>query len=972
MIMTYVHRIALSLLFCLFAAQPLRAQIVAQPEDSINLEAFELFKKGLQIYPKDQKAALPFLEQAAAAYLSSGVLSRYLELANLLLYTKHTLGKSYEALQKAESDLERFYDKALKAANPKHLLAISQLLNNMAILYQERGSYQKALYYLERSLVLNERLPEAMAYLKPQGRADVLNNRGLIYKKIEQYDAAIKELEQALVLFEQIEQAAREGKLRADVLESYQEWQYPARTRVNLAQVHDQKGNSTKAIELLKEAEGLYLQTKSTQSSTLNDLYLSFAQVFARQDKSQEVKRYAQKVLNSSGDLAPEDHERHRSRAYLILANEYQNAGQLDSAKYFCEKSFKINNAPLQEAHSPLPIPQIEADLLWQLSDYNSFVENLEVLILLAREVYTEEPTEAHQKAFLAACTALDDFFVRVKQQQTTGADKLVFFRKAEQAYAIAVESLVYLHEKKPDEAYLNRILRYMERSKSILLSESFKETEASAFAGMPRQLIDDKNRRKGQINELQKQRFLAKQSGNSEAVQALEGQLLKAQNAFLEFQDSLRKIYPTFFVLKANSTPPSIKELQAELSSDQLLLEYLVTRKGITVLSISSEQAHVAELAYPADSLARAVKRFRGRLSNIKAFSEDGERAREELRHYGEHFYEQLLQASLEAHNPEGLQRLYVIPDGVLSYLPFESFLIGSAREVALHKWPYVLRKYAVAYGFSASIWLDQRQQERQQGGGRLLGIAPKYDEGTPSLAASRSAALRSVRDLLGDLPGAREEVTQLEEDFQGLYLLNDAATESRFRDTMNAFSVIHLAMHGLLNDEEPMISSLIFTENGDSLNDNFLHAYEIANMDLNAQLVVLSACETGIGELQKGEGVMSLGRSFMYAGTPSLVYSLWKVNDKATTKLMRYFYENLSDGAPIEVCLQYAKRRYLDEAEGLESHPFYWAGFAPLGDTRPVELDLKRSTATWYWALGAAALLIIVLAVLTNKRKG
>lgn len=961
--------------FFLFIAVPLRAQVVntgemqPQPQDSANLEAFENFRKGFTIYKQDPQKALPFLERAADQYLSSGILSRYLELANFLLYIKHTLGKSYAALKDAEKDLERSYEKAITEGNPKNLVNIGNLFNNMAILYQARGSFQKALDYLKRALEVTEQLPDEMVYLKPYDKANAHNNMGLIYRALGHHDLAIEHLEEALRLFELLDSKADKGELPANRIAHLKQGIFPARTRVNLAGAYDKKGESAKALRLLEEAQRIFGRYLEPTDPALNNMYLSFATVFARSGKAASVKKFTNKIL-ASGIPGFNGEFRLIGRAHVLLAGEYREEGKLDSAIYHCQEAFKANSIRQVKSSSSLKIPKIEEALIWSLHSYSNFVESLKVLLLVGQDMQLQNPSVDNRRAFLETCTALDDFFLLIKQHQIVGEDKLAFFRQAESAYSIAIDGLVKLHEIDPQPEYLNRIFRYMERNKSILLSESFKETEAIAFAGMPRQLIDQKNRMQGEISELRKQRYFAKNSENTEKAAQLEAILTEKRRTFMAFRDSLQQVYPAFFVLKANSTPPSIQEVQAELSEDQLLLEYLVGIEAITVVSISPNKAHVEQLDYANDSLRRAVQAFRSRLSDIRGFSEDGEQAREELRHYGEHFYKHLLKNSLEQYEEEPIVRLYVIPDGLLSYVPLEVCLIGSAAEVPLEKWPYVMRKYAVAYGFSARIWLDQLQEERRVGNGRLLGIAPKYDEEQKSLAVNRSAQLRTVRERLGDLPGAREEVVQLDEQFEGLYLLNDAASESRFRDTMNNFGIIHLAMHGLLDDKEPMISSLIFTETGDSINDNFLYAYEIANMDLNAQLVVLSACETGLGELRKGEGVMSLGRSFMYAGTPSLMYSLWKVNDEATTKLMRYFYENLSDGAPIDVSLQYAKRRYLDQAEGLESHPFFWAGFVPLGDTRPVELDLTRSTSTWYWAFGGAALLIVVLAVWTSKR--
>ena len=134
-----------------------------------------------------------------------------------------------------------------------------------------------------------------------------------------------------------------------------------------------------------------------------------------------------------------------------------------------------------------------------------------------------------------------------------------------------------------------------------------------------------------------------------------------------------------------------------------------------------------------------------------------------------------------------------------------------------------------------------------------------------------------------------------------------------------------------------------MVFTENKDSLEDNFLQAYEISRLNLNANLVVLSACQTGYGKFEQGEGVISLARSFMYAGVPSLVVSLWQVNDGSTAIIMKAFYKNLADGMNKAEALRKAKLSYLQQAKGIMAHPVFWSPFIQLGDSKPIYLIQK-----------------------------
>ncbi len=149
---------------------------------------------------------------------------------------------------------------------------------------------------------------------------------------------------------------------------------------------------------------------------------------------------------------------------------------------------------------------------------------------------------------------------------------------------------------------------------------------------------------------------------------------------------------------------------------------------------------------------------------------------------------------------------------------------------------------------------------------------------------------------------------------------------------------------MHGLLNENRPMLSSLAFTEDGDSLNDNFLQAHEISKMELNADLVVLSACETGYGRFETGNGIASLARAFMYAGVPSLVVSLWQVNDASTAIIMQNFYKHLASGMTKSAALRQAKLDYIEMVDNpIAAHSAFWSPFILIGDEAPVELQSK-----------------------------
>ena len=186
--------------------------------------------------------------------------------------------------------------------------------------------------------------------------------------------------------------------------------------------------------------------------------------------------------------------------------------------------------------------------------------------------------------------------------------------------------------------------------------------------------------------------------------------------------------------------------------------------------------------------------------------------------------------------------------------------------------------------------------------------------------------------------LPGARKEIDAISEFFEGDFLVDQQASEQLFKNTAGQYQILHLAMHGVADKRNPTQSRLMFTPQDDNVEDDTLYTYELYNMKLLAEMVVLSACGTGEGKYIDGEGIMSLAHAFMYAGSASVVQSMWNTEDESSAKLMTYFYESLAEGHNKSEALQQAKLKYLERHPGAEGHPFYWAGFLLNGDASPI----------------------------------
>lgn len=236
-------------------------------------------------------------------------------------------------------------------------------------------------------------------------------------------------------------------------------------------------------------------------------------------------------------------------------------------------------------------------------------------------------------------------------------------------------------------------------------------------------------------------------------------------------------------------------------------------------------------------------------------------------------------------------------------------------------------------------------------------------------ALAQSGFADYNAPQDSLKlmDLKWSEKEVRDIDRLLHGKRFLYQDASEENFNHYATDAAIIHLATHALINDNAPLYSRLLFSGSVDSSTDDFLHTYELYNMQLNASLAVLSACNTGIGKLVSGEGIMSLARGFLYAGCPNVLMSLWPVDDQSTAQIMQRFYVGLKNGLTMDDALRTAKLAYLNEADDARSAPFYWANFVLIGEANPIKF--RRSSNVVLFAL-LGFVFILSLTILLRKK--
>ncbi len=480
---------------------------------------------------------------------------------------------------------------------------------------------------------------------------------------------------------------------------------------------------------------------------------------------------------------------------------------------------------------------------------------------------------------------------------------------------------------------------QFMEKSKATVLLQSINEAQALQYAGLPDSLLEQEKDLRIKITFYKKQVNDARQYEATDDIKQYEALLFEQQNIYDRLVRDLEKNHPEYYKLKYQQSNNSLEDVQKYLDKQTALLEYFVGDSSIYVLAIEKNTSRLYQLEKP-ENWTTTLSNFRRSITN-KSERENGQLFTENA-----HLLYQCLLGKPLADLAADIKHLQIIPDGELNYIPFGLLLTKPAPDkIKYSDLAYLLHDKSVSYAYSAALLLDTEHQNRHQASVSYGGFAPVY------LDAEHQ-----------DLPEGRRRVEQMAGNFKGEIFVGEEADKTKFIAQAARFNILDLSMHGVLDDENPLYSNLVFSEDK-------LYAADLYNIRLNASLAVLSACNTGTGKIKKGEGVMSLSRAFTYAGCPSLLMSLWSVPDGSTAIIMEKFFEELNKGKPKDEALKNAQLSYLAEASPDKKHPVYWAGFVPSGDMQPI--GFSPASNYWWLILLGLSLLALVFYLKNNSKK-
>ena len=891
----------------------------------------------------------------------------------LLAHTFYRMGVAHFARNdfKAASDAYLLSKKTFEEANsPRDIISVLAELGNLHTFTEE---YEKAELYLEKCLALAESLKNSnvpMGVLPDSyGIASAWYNLGQVNMWKGDYDNAVANLQKSLAIWEDLN---RGGSLyKAHI----------ANTLIYLGIAFQRVGDHVKGLSHLYKASEIakaladkdklaivfanigVLYMEQRDYSKASEFYNQSLAMFTEVNNKPEIARTLMNigVINQrvrNYDSAFERFQDALKRAEEIAASDIVIAAQ-EGLGTVCYEQGRYQSALewLDKAWSKAQTTGDKirmTELLWRkgqvfysqgdfakssalASDAANLATQLRMPVMTYLSLTLKGKAYSAQKSYGLAAESFRQAIEAIEQMrsQVAGAEKeqQIFFEDKVSPYHEMVSLLIQQNNSEEALKYAERararVLLDVLRNGRINISKSLSQDEQSKEQALYNAMVS--------LNtKLRIERM--RQQADDARITETEADLRKARNAYEVFQSTLYSAHPE---LKARRGlfPAFDIESTADLISDtrSALLEYVVTEEQtfLFVLSKGTKGTRVDVQVYTinikSNELSALVEEFRKLLSvNHPGFRQPGQR-----------LYDLLVKPAED--QLQARTSLCIVPDGLLWDLPFQALQNNADK--------YLLELYSMYYAPSLQVLGEMKRKAANlrslflSKSGRNTGastaeqpaVPQLYAIGNPAISGEVLARARTVRNSpFVSLPETEKEVQTIGAEVYGPKAssihIGTAAREDTLKNEIGKYRVIHFATHGVLNDGSPLYSYLLLAPGENSREDGLLEAWELMEMDLKAEMVVLSACDTARGHVSSGEGMIGMTWALFVAGVPTTVASQWKVPSETTTKLMVAFHKNARQMSKAEAWHEAALEMIKDPRYRMK--PFYWAGFVVVGD--------------------------------------
>ena len=827
-------------------------------------------------------------------------------------------GKSNESMKSVIRNLNAFIDDKTITDfyRDQGYSFLFQALENYGGNFTAQGDYEQGLAIYEYAYGRKQGYYQASE--KDEARAKELAKAKIL---IGETHLSLKNYDQALVFIE-------EGMHGLKTNNAYRDIFWAATGYFDIGKIKEQYDNIDEAKDNFEAAQQLFEQS---QTATFDNRYLGFIE-------------YVSNFYATHG--APEKALAMAQRAYEYIKENQGVTTTLEFDHTLNLAQIYVHQEAYEKALKQIQLAQTTLDKIKGSNDFRLEQREIDLTVLETKIELSKGdlPSTSQLKERLIHIQKAITLLEAKKELLYSNEDNAVLLEQNYELFELAKQVVLLLYNSTKEEDYLTLLLNYTESGLYHRIRTRLNMKNDIRFNKIPDSVVQ-----KG--NELRTLVDTAFNGDRDDAIVKYDSIVNKWQ----EYKSTLKMTYPEYYRMRYETIDANITGIRDLIPENTTLVRYFNVFDKAFSLVMDKQETSLYEI-----DIQKATP-------TILALQEKQFDERETVRDLME-LYEILWQPFEDKIKHENV---VIIPNGALYNLSFEALLLEESDSYGDMITNSLLSRHNIAYNYSTL--LTNKNVNSEQYKQDFIAFTPEFSERMKDeYKVALTDSLEIDKTYLTLLPqpfsvSIAENYTRV---FKGDHFTNTNATKQLFTKQASEHKIIHIGTHAESNNISPEFSRLLFAKpvsESASVEDNSLYAYEIYNCDLSSNLAILTACETGKPSYQSGEGMISLAHAFSYAGSESILTSLWKIDEQSSAIIVGYFYDNLKKGMSKPEALRQAKLRYLSTNEGRLLQPNYWAGLVLMGDTSPIKLDASGSW--WVWAVAAAIGLIIIWLLARKK---
>jgi CHAT domain-containing protein len=718
-----------------------------------------------------------------------------------------------------------------------------------------------------------------------------------------------------------------------------------------LADIEEKKGNLKQSLQLNKQAVALKVKLSGEINDDMPAMLTSVARVHSSLDQKDSAEHYFNQVKRIYED--PKQIKTYDYVEYLFeKADFYLKSNNSKQAEIVLLEALKgfipTYSWDLGIADSP-PFDLIPD--VYQAAFF--FIKKAEITRKIAETNNDIELLKSSLDAYSIGIILLNKsksaiFNLRSKSQY--GQQKSTY-------YSEAIQVASKLYKETNNKMYWEKAFLLSDFDKSSNLKNHLNQQSTAHQSTLPKSLLIKELELKTEINFLEKEVYResfskAIQSNSNDSTLQL---IIKKKEEMNSLLHQYKEDYPNYYELQyggldfRNKNILNSDQTKSLRASNKLILQYHELEDAIMLTYLKGKNQGILTIDKD-ETFEKNLEEFitNTKNSNSKNFQNSAY-----------FLYQELIEPVFREITSD---HIIIIPDGSLNYINFEILISKPiAKNTDYREFNYLLKNHTITYHYSSSL-IKFRQTNLNSKSITFTGFAPYQTNTEQKHIAQAERGMDIDFTSYSTLPYSDREVDGISQKFAGTAYYGLEAKESLLKNEGIYSNILHFATHSYIDTKNPIFSGLLLT--ADESEDGILYTHELFDLKLKADLVTLSACNSGFGEFQKSEGAISLARGFMYANVPNVLMSLWAVSDQSTSKLMEMFYSRIFNGENYSQAIRNAKLEYLANADDNLAHPYYWGAFVYVG-------DVESNEQNYFYYIIFSALLIVALIMLYRRIK-